>query len=231
MSIETWTENWDKGDIGFHNDQVNRGLQKYLPGALNGIYGEEIPGNLKVLVPMCGKTGDLLYFYNLGHTVVGVEFIKKAAEDFFTENKLERSATDDQSVFKTPDGRLQILVADMFSCNDSNLPYPTYDVIWDRGSFQTLFPEQREEYVKLMTSFMNPTKCLYLLSFFESQSKTEDSGNPSSKGSEEIKKLFGQHCDIAILMADEWDQSKLDECELTSGVEFIFNFSPKNKTA
>ena len=30
--------------------------------------------NIKVLVPLCGKAGCLLYLYNAGHTVVGENF-------------------------------------------------------------------------------------------------------------------------------------------------------------
>lgn len=39
-----------------------------------------------VLVPLCGKSVDLRYLYDLGHTVIGIEAIEAAAEQFFLEN-------------------------------------------------------------------------------------------------------------------------------------------------
>ncbi|CAB4033218.1 thiopurine S-methyltransferase-like, partial [Paramuricea clavata] len=44
--------------------------------------------NRRVLVPFCGKTLDLLWLVKQGHTVIGIEAVQKAIEDFFKENNI-----------------------------------------------------------------------------------------------------------------------------------------------
>ena len=45
--------------------------------------------SVRFFLPLCGKAGDLLYLYNEGHTVTGVEGVPYVVEQFFRENKLE----------------------------------------------------------------------------------------------------------------------------------------------
>ena len=46
-------------------------------------------GSSKVLVPLCGKTRDLLYLAGHRHQVLGVEFVERAVQDFFRETGIE----------------------------------------------------------------------------------------------------------------------------------------------
>lgn len=48
---------------------------------------------LKFLFPLCGKSLDMLWVSKLGHEVVGVEFVKSACEEFFTENNIKYELT------------------------------------------------------------------------------------------------------------------------------------------
>ena len=45
--------------------------------------------SVRFFLPLCGKAGDLLYLYNEGHTVTGVEGVPYVVEQFFRENKLD----------------------------------------------------------------------------------------------------------------------------------------------
>ena len=45
--------------------------------------------NLRIFVPMCGKSVDLRWLADNGHTVVGVEMAGIAVKSFFEENQLE----------------------------------------------------------------------------------------------------------------------------------------------
>ena len=45
--------------------------------------------SVRFFLPLCGKAGDLLYLYNEGHTVTGVEGVPFVVEQFFRENKLD----------------------------------------------------------------------------------------------------------------------------------------------
>ena len=52
--------------------------------------------DLCFLLPLCGKTRDLKFLYDLGHSVIGIEAMEKAAQEFFDEHKLEAKKRDVQ---------------------------------------------------------------------------------------------------------------------------------------
>ena len=44
----------------------------------------------RIFVPLCGKTGDLLWLTKeKGHTVIGVEGVESVVKEFFAENSIE----------------------------------------------------------------------------------------------------------------------------------------------
>ena len=43
---------------------------------------------LSVLVPLCGKTADMVWLCEQEHTMVGCELSEVAAQDFFKENDI-----------------------------------------------------------------------------------------------------------------------------------------------
>jgi hypothetical protein len=59
---EDWLGRWAEGRTGWHEPAGNEGLKTYWPDV-----GK--PGS--VLVPLCGKTPDLLWLAEIGHDVVG----------------------------------------------------------------------------------------------------------------------------------------------------------------
>ena len=66
--MQTWDERWKSGNISFHIQQVNTSLSKYI-GLLieDGISSPKVAK--RVLVPLCGKTVDMIFLQNLGHKV------------------------------------------------------------------------------------------------------------------------------------------------------------------
>jgi hypothetical protein len=58
--------------------------------------------NLKFLFPFCGKTVDMAWLASQGYSVVGIEFVKTACEEFFSEQKIEYSVekVDDYNLFR-----------------------------------------------------------------------------------------------------------------------------------
>ena len=63
MKPEFWKERWVRGEIGFHQAEVEPGLVTHLGGL----------APTRVLVPLCGKSLDLAWLATQGHQVVGVE--------------------------------------------------------------------------------------------------------------------------------------------------------------
>jgi len=61
-----WHNKWQSGEIGFHLEDVNPALVKHWPSL-------DIDKDCEVLVPLCGKTLDMVWLRQQGHTVLGVE--------------------------------------------------------------------------------------------------------------------------------------------------------------
>ncbi len=82
MEPAFWHKRWADNQIGFHQGQVNSYLQTHWP-ALGLETGS------RVLVPLCGKSLDLVWLAGQGYRVLGVELSRRAVEDFFREHGLE----------------------------------------------------------------------------------------------------------------------------------------------
>ncbi|CAD5115320.1 unnamed protein product [Dimorphilus gyrociliatus] len=143
MSLSYWTERWENGKTGWHRNDINPGLVDNVEKLLNG------RSQVKIFFPLCGKSMDMKWMYDQGHTIIGVEGFSKAIEEFFKENDLEY--TKEGSVYSTNDKRLIIHNRDLYDCNVELLG--KVDAIWDRGSFVAINYSDRPKYISLMQSF------------------------------------------------------------------------------
>ena len=80
MQQDFWLERWQKGETGFHQEQLN----PYL-GYFYGEKGVSIEKRqtLKVFVPLCGKSVDMLWLARNGYEVLGIECSEIAVKAFF----------------------------------------------------------------------------------------------------------------------------------------------------
>ncbi len=63
MNISYWKNRWEKGNTGWHMDHVYSLLPKLWPQF-------NLPANAKVLVPLCGKSLDLLWLLQKNFHVI-----------------------------------------------------------------------------------------------------------------------------------------------------------------
>ena len=98
MEKTYWLDRWERDDIGFHQTDVNAYLSDYW-SELKLTHGS------KVFVPLCGKSRDMLWLNQQGHTVLGVELSKFAVQAFFTENEYtpQHETNDKFDVFSVDD--------------------------------------------------------------------------------------------------------------------------------
>lgn len=92
MKPAFWLEKWERNEIGFHQHEINNHLQAYWQ------HLKLKPGS-PVLVPLCGKSSDMLWLCGQGHNVLGVEISAIAVRDFFQENALNPNISQ-QGPFK-----------------------------------------------------------------------------------------------------------------------------------
>ena len=76
-----WHDRWKNQLTGWHRAEYNDLMVKHWP-SLNAPDGSE------VLVPLCGKSLDMLWLAEQGYSVVGMDMVEQAVQTFFTENEL-----------------------------------------------------------------------------------------------------------------------------------------------
>lgn len=192
MQHDFWHQRWQQNQIGFHNTEINPHLQTHWPFLGMG-------RDKRVLVPLCGKSRDLLWLLAQGHSVVGVELSPLAVEAFFSENGLQPT-TRHQGAFTISevDG-LQILCGDFFALRPEDVG--RIDAVYDRAALVALPPEMRLEYAALMSSLLESGASTLLVVFDYPQH--EMPGPPFSVDESEIELLYRPWCDIESLAGEE----------------------------
>ena len=66
MQHDFWHQRWQEGRIGFHRGEVMPLLEKHWPAL-------QLPAADTVLVPLAGKSLDMVWLATQGHRVLGVE--------------------------------------------------------------------------------------------------------------------------------------------------------------
>jgi len=143
----------------------------------------------------------------LGHSVVGVEGVEEPIVQFFTEQKLEyrKEMVGSSPCYSTEDGRLKIIYSDLFSIDPEACG--KFDGVWDRGSLVAIYHEDRERYAELIKKLLkNDFSYLVLTVGYD---ETKFTGPPRSVPEDEIRRLFGDYCNIEIIkkVVEENDES------------------------
>lgn len=183
MKAEKWHANWRDGRLGFHQKRVNSRLEQFWPTF-------ELPSDASVLVPLCGKSLDMLYLHQAGYRVIGVELSEIAGEAFFTENQLafEKRETGNLQEF-TGIGEaagIRLLIGDLFDLEASQTGPLT--AFYDRASLIALPAEMRQRYVAKLSSLLPAGATGLLISLIYDPSKM--SGPPFSVSDDEVQALF-----------------------------------------
>ena len=165
MSLETtkveYREKcWKEGNTGWHTNTVHKQLIKFAHDLLRG------RPNLRVFLPMCGKSPDIVWLADQGHEVVGVEFAKQPIEGFFSDNSITftvdsikmAETAESMDVYKCIEKQITIFHCDLFSVTEKDVG-GKFDAIWDRGSLSAIAPsvgDRGKLYTDKMYSFLSP---------------------------------------------------------------------------
>ena len=82
MDREFWLERWESGRLGWHRDTVNPHLADFWDAM-------PVADGARVFVPLAGKSVDMKWLADRGHSVVGVEISDQACREFFADHGLE----------------------------------------------------------------------------------------------------------------------------------------------
>lgn len=139
MNDEPWLERWQIGKTGWHEPSGNHNLRTHWQWS-----------GKRVLVPMCGKTPDLLWLEEQGNEVVGVELSELAVVAFFAESGLEYEQTDGRlRRYRALDRRISLYCGDYFEFREGS-----FDAHYDRGALVALPPNLRSKYARHTSSLL-----------------------------------------------------------------------------
>jgi thiopurine S-methyltransferase len=189
MDPQFWKAAWTEGRTAFHNLDVNEKLKTYFPRL-------EPKEGQRVLVPLCGKSKDLLWLENQRLQVHGVELHEPAVQAFFTENQLPSpDKTQDPHFTHYSQGNLVISCGDFFKLDEP----AAYDLIYDRAALVALPKDMRKDYAQTLKRSLKPAgKCLLIVYEYD---QTRMEGPPFSVDSAEIQALYQDRFTIELLEA------------------------------
>lgn len=185
---EFWHNKWAANQIGFHLEDVNPLLIRF--------WSETAPKrDDKVLVPLCGKSEDLVWLANQHDSVQGVELSQIAVRSFFAEHFYTPRVTRLNAQHELYQfDELAIFTGDFFTA-----PVESVDLIYDRAALVALPKEMRSDYAQRLLQLLKPGGRVLLVSMDYVQ--TELPGPPFSVPESEIRMLFA-HCEVRRVYQD-----------------------------
>ena len=147
MDSEFWQAKWRSNEIGFHQADIHPLLTRLWPAI--GVR----PGG-RVLVPLCGKSRDLIWLCQQGYEVVGFELSELAVAALFAEHGLtpERAGWGEFQRYAVPG--LTVYCGDFLAAVPATAP--RCEGLYDRAALIALAPPQRQPYVDAVQRWCAP---------------------------------------------------------------------------
>ena len=183
-----WQRRWARNEIGFHLNEVNPYLCRHWPEL-------RLTEGGRVLVPLCGKSLDMIWLAQRGHAVLGVELSERAVEDFFREQGLnaELSVQGEFRVYRA--GTLEIRCGDFFALSAADVS--DCQAVYDRAALIALPDAMRQRYVEHLDKILPPS-CRGLLITLD-YPQEQMSGPPFAVSDAEVRQSLGPTWQIELL--------------------------------
>lgn len=185
---EFWLKRWQDKQISFHREQINELLQRHYPKQL-------LPDNPQTLVPLCGKSKDMLWLSAQGAKILGCELSSAACEQFFDDNQLVLTQTYDQNFHYFTHDSITLACGDFFALTQEITD--KLDFCYDRAALVALPAELRKLYAEQIANLL-PSGSLYLLVTL-SYTDINKIAPPFSIDDVEVENLFAKNFTIQYL--------------------------------
>ena len=199
MKHEFWAERWSEGLIGFNQSEVNAHLRTHWPSL-------ELDSSARILVPLCGKSIDLLWLREQGHAVVGVEFVEQAIHDFFSDHAIpyEPTALGWRATDNGPP--LTLVRHDFMTLQPQQIG--RFDAVYDRASVVALPPDLQFDFGRAMGVLLQP-KCVGILLSFEYPPEQRQ-GPPFATDRNRLREILGTNVEIELIDRHDLDSSEVE---------------------
>lgn len=165
---ESWLERWREGRIGWHQQDGNDSLARYWRGS-----------GMRVLVPLCGKSVDMLWLARQGNDVTGVEVSEIAVREFFADNGLDFETSADGTRYSAKDLPVTIVCGDYLAFDDRG-----FDAHYDRGALVAMPAGERAGYAAHTTARLSADPMQLIITLEYDQTRVD--GPPYSVSSDEV---------------------------------------------
>ena len=201
-----WRMRWKHNEIGFHLEQANPMLLKHW-------HTMQAMPNDPVLVPLCGKSLDLLEIQRQGQYVIGCELSEIAIETFFSEHGLsyERRTKDNHNYYSTTG--LSLIQGDFFTLAKASI---SARFVYDRAALVALEPKQQTAYVEQLLHIAPAIERMLLVTV--DYDKNKDVAPPFRTSPAQVETLYGDHFTIELL---ETQNTKPSLAKQTQGLNVL----------
>lgn len=211
MHEDFWQQRWARNEIGFHLGEVNPYLQQFWSAL-------KVPAGAQVLVPLCGKSLDLVWLAEQGYRVLGVELAETAVQAFFNEQGWCAEIDQFGAFRRYRSGSVEVLCGDFFSLTAAELV--ECRALYDRAALIALPTPMRERYAAHLASVL-PSGCDGLLVTLD-YPQEQMSGPPFAVAEAQVQQLLAapqwsvQLLEVRDVLGDNWKflqrgLSQLDE--------------------
>ena len=185
--MEFWHHRWHNQKIGWHRKMYNDLLLKNW-SKINATEG----GN--VFVPLCGKSLDMLWLAEQGHTIVGLEMVPQAIESFFIENQFHFDIVEFGKHRKYSSQPFTIFQGDFFDISTGLIQA---DAWYDRAALIAIDPSNRKEYVNQISKQTKSGAVGLLITFAYPQEQMQ--GPPFALQDHTVRDLFSDGFELELL--------------------------------
>lgn len=187
MEADFWMQKWQRGEIAFHEKQVNPALVQYLAEL-------QLPAASRIFVPLCGKTLDIGWLLQQGYKVVGAELSILAIAELFASLNLIPDVTPAGKLTRYSAANIDIFVGDIFQLTTAELGL--VNAIYDRAALVALPELMRRQYSAHVMALTNNAPQL-LLTYEYDQLLCD--GPPFSVSETELQQHYGSCYQLTLL--------------------------------
>lgn len=214
MQNEFWHDMWASGVVGFHQPEVNAYLKTHWHKLLSGKENQQTMAG-EVLVPLSGKSLDMLWLKEQGYDILAVELSQKALDEFIKENHLHRRYSVQDLEHERFCGyeleALRLFCGDFFHLTKEDCQ--DIVAVYDRAALVALPPGMRQDYAKHLMEILPEKTPMLLIAMDYDQSLRN--GPPFAVSDAEIHQLYGGHYQIEKVEEDRFSRKGIETVEST----------------
>lgn len=191
MNEQFWRDRWANNEIAFHHVEANPLLVRHFDEV-------KAPAGARVLVPLCGKSRDLVWLAGRGCRVTGAELSRLAVEQFFDELGVAPRVSELGSLRLYEVEGISIYQGSLFDVTAEMIG--PVDLVYDRAALVALPQEMRDRYAPHVMALTASAPQL-LIAYEYDQSCLD--GPPFSVTELEVQRLYGHAFHLRLLERQE----------------------------